>query len=168
MSEQETKQQTKNRVLFLCTGNSCRSQMAEGALRELAGDRFEASSAGTTPTRINPTAVRVMAEIAMDISAQRSKSVVEMMGEHFDYVVTVCDNARESCPVFPGGATKLHWSFDDPAVAEGTEEERLEVFRRVRDEIVSRIREFIVDRGGSMDKPSATLRPGTPSGVPCL
>jgi hypothetical protein len=96
-----------------------------------------------------------MAEIAIDISAQRSKSVVEMMGEHFDYVVTVCDNARESCPVFPGGATKLHWSFDDPAAAAaGTEEEQLKVFRRVRDEIVSRIREFVVDRGGSMGKPS--------------
>jgi arsenate reductase len=142
MSEQET----KTRVLFLCTGNSCRSQMAEGALRQLAGDRFEVASAGTTPTRINPTAVRVMAEIAIDISEQRSKSVVEMMGEHFDYVVTVCDNAREACPVFPGRATKLHWSFDDPASAEGSEEERLEVFRRVRDEIVSSIREFISAR----------------------
>jgi len=146
MSDRETNQQTKTRVLFLCTGNSCRSQMAEGALRELAGDRFEASSAGTTPTRINPTAVRVMAEIAMDISAQRSKSVVEMMGEQFDYVVTVCDNARESCPVVPGGALKLHWSFDDPTTAQGTVEEQLEVFRRVRDEIVSRIREFISTR----------------------
>ena len=156
MTEQETKQQTTTRVLFLCTGNSCRSQMAEGALRELGGNSFEASSAGTTPTRINPTAVRVMAEIAIDISAQRSKSVVEMMGEHFDYVVTVCDNARESCPVFPGGATKLHWSFDDPAAAAaGTEEEQLKVFRRVRDEIVSHIKEFVVDRGGSMGKPNA-------------
>ena len=146
MSEQKPIQKTKTRVLFLCTGNSCRSQMAEGALRELAGDRFKASSAGTTPTRINPIAVRVMAEIAIDISAQRSKSVVEMMGEHFDYVVTVCDSARESCPVFPGGATKLHWSFDDPATAQGTEEEHLDVFRQVRDEIVSRIREFISAR----------------------
>jgi arsenate reductase len=146
MSEQETRRETKTRVLFLCTGNSCRSQMAEGALRELAGDRFEASSAGTIPTRINPLAVRVMAEIAIDISEQRSKSVVEMMGEQFDYVVTVCDNARESCPIFPGGATRLHWSFDDPASVAGTEEEQLEIFRRVRDEIVSRIREFISTR----------------------
>lgn len=113
----------------------------------MAGDRFEASSAGTNPTRINPLAVRVMAEVAIDISEQHSKSVLEMIGEHFDYVVTVCDNARESCPVFPGGATRLHWSFDDPAsAAAGTEEEQLEVFRRVRDEIVSRIREFISTR----------------------
>lgn len=145
-TQQDTKQDTKTRVLFLCTGNSCRSQMAEGALRKLAGDRFEAASAGTSPTQINPNAVRVMAEIGIDISEQRSKSVVEMMGELFDYVVTVCDSAREACPVFPGGATKLHWSFDDPASAEGSEEDRLEVFRRVRDEVVSRIREFVVDQ----------------------
>lgn len=142
MSEQET----KKRVLFLCTGNSCRSQMAEGALRELAGDRFEAASAGTSPTQINPMAVRVMAEIGIDVSEQRSKSVVEMMGEQFDYVVTVCDHAREACPVFPGAARHLHWSFDDPASAEGSEEERLEVFRRVRDEIVLRISELASDR----------------------
>jgi arsenate reductase len=139
MSEQET----KKRVLLLCTGNSCRSQMAEGALRELAGDRFEAESAGTTPARVNPTAVRVMAEIGIDISEQRSKSVVEMLGEQFDFVITVCDRARDTCPVFPGGAAKLHWSFDDPAAAYGSEEERLQVFRRVRDEIVSSVKEFV-------------------------
>jgi arsenate reductase (thioredoxin) len=163
MSEQET----KKRVLFLCTGNSCRSQMAEGALRKLAGDRFEAASAGTSPTQINPMAVRVMAEIGIDISEQRSKSVVEMMGEQFDYVVTVCDRAREACPVIPGGATKLHWSFDDPASAEGSEEKRLEVFRRVRDEIVSSVREFVVDHVGSMDKPSDAVG-GNPVGMTCL
>ena len=154
MSEEET----KKRVLFLCTGNSCRSQMAEGTLRELAGDHFEAASAGTTPTRINPTAVRVMAEIGIDISQQRSKSVVEMMGEGFDYVVTVCDRAREACPVFPGRSTKLHWSFDDPASVEGREEERLEVFRRVRDEIVSSIRKFVVERVGSIEASNAAGR----------
>jgi arsenate reductase len=159
--------QTKTRVLFLCTGNSCRSQMAEGALREFAGDRFEPASAGTTPTLVNPMAVRVMAEIGIDISEQRSKSVVEMMGEQFDYVVTVCDNAREACPVFPGGTSKLHWSFDDPASGEGTEEERLEVFRRVRDEIVSSIREFVVDQVGSMDMPSDAVD-GNPVRMPCL
>jgi arsenate reductase len=115
--------------------------MAEGALRELAGDRFEAASAGTAPTRINPMAVRVMAEIGIDISEQRSKSVVEMMGEQFDNVITVCDRARETCPVFP--AAMLHWSFDDPAAAAGGEQEQLEVFRRVRDEIVSSVREFL-------------------------
>ena len=154
MKEQETEPETKERVLFLCTGNSCRSQMAEAALRELAGARFEAASAGTSPTRINPMAVRVMAEIGIDISEQRSKSVVEMLGEQFDYVVTVCDHAREACPIFPGGSTKLHWSFDDPASAEGSEEERLEVFRRVRDEIVSEIRAFVVDHVRSMNQPS--------------
>lgn len=167
MSEQETPQETKTRVLFLCTGNSCRSQIAEGALRELADDRFEAASAGTSPTQINPMAVRVMAEIGIDVSEQRSKSVVELMGEQFDYVVTVCDHAREACPVFPGGTRKLHWSFDDPASAEGSEEERLEVFRRVRDEIVSIIREFAVDHVGSMDKPSDAVG-GNPVGMTCL
>ncbi len=134
--------QPKKRVLFLCTGNSCRSQMAEGALRDLAGDRFEAASAGNAPTRINPMAVRVMAEIGIDISDQRSKSVVEMTGDQFDNVITVCDRARETCPAFP--ATMLHWSFDDPAAAAGGEQEQLEVFRRVRDEIVSSVREFLL------------------------
>ena len=132
----------KERVLFLCTGNSCRSQMAEGALRNIAGDRFDASSAGTSPTRVNPIAIRVMAEIGIDISEHRSKSVVEMLGESFDYVITVCDRARGACPVFPGTATKLYWSLDDPAVAEGSADERLEFFRRVRDEIVSSVTEF--------------------------
>lgn len=146
-----SEQQTKKRVLFLCTGNSCRSQMAEGVLRNLAGDRFEAASAGTTPTGINPMAVRVMAEIGIDISEQRSKSVVEMMGERFDYVITVCDRARGACPVFPGKATKLHWSFDDPASTDGSNEERLQVFRRIRDEIVSSIQEFVADRAGVGD-----------------
>jgi arsenate reductase len=167
MSEQETERETRTRVLFLCTGNSCRSQMAEGALRELAGNRFDAASAGTSPTQINPMAVRVMAEIGIDVSEQRSKSVVEMMGERFDYVVTVCDHAREACPVFPGKATKLHSSFDDPASAEGSEEERLEVFRRVRDEVVSSIREFVVDHAGSLDKPSDAVG-GNPVGMTCL
>src|SRR5258708_18214192 len=136
-------QRKRTGVLFVCTGNSCRSQMAEGALREFAGNRFEAASAGTTPKRISPTAVSVMAEIGIDITEQRSKSVAEMMGGQFDYVITVCDNAREACPVFPGNSKKLHLSLDDPASAEGAKEERLEVFRRVRDEIVLRIREFI-------------------------
>jgi arsenate reductase len=150
--------QTKQRVLFLCTGNSCRSQMAEGALRHLASDRFEAASAGTNPARINPLAVRVMAEIGVDISEQRAKSVVEMLGERFDYMITVCDSARASCPVFPGAATKVHWSFEDPAIAEGSEEERLEVFRRVRDEIVSSIKTFLLDQA---DDPAtrAVLQP---------
>lgn len=130
------------RVLFLCTGNSCRSQMAEGFLRELFGNEFEAASAGTHPARINPMAVRVMAEAAIDISGQHSKSVDELMQEHFDYVITVCDHAREVCPVFPRAAKKLHWSLEDPAEAAGTEDERLDVFRRVRDQIAERVRDF--------------------------
>jgi len=130
-------------VLFLCTGNSCRSQMAEAFLREIAGDGFEVASAGTIPVRVNPLAVRVMAESAIDISDQYAKSVDEMAGRHFDYVITVCDRAREVCPVFPGDAKKLHWSFDDPAEATGTEEQQVSVFRRVRDEIAKRVRDFV-------------------------
>jgi len=137
-------EQSKERVLFLCTGNSCRSQMAEGFLRELGGDAFEVVSAGVDPTRINPLAIRVMAEAAVDISAQYSKSVDEMTDQHFDYVITVCDRAREACPVFPRAARSLHWSFDDPAGAKGTEDERLIVFRRVRDAISERVREFVL------------------------
>ena len=136
-------QAAKTRVLFLCTGNSCRSQMAEGFLREFAGDEFEAASAGTSPTRVNPMAVRVMAEVAIDIASQRSKSVEEMTGRQFDYVITVCDNAREACPVFPAAARQLHWSFDDPAEATGTEEARVSVFRRVRDAISERLNDFV-------------------------
>src|SRR5713226_279214 len=132
----------KKRVLFLCTGNSCRSQMAEGLLRELAGNQFEAESAGTNPTRVNPLATRVMAEVGIDITEQRSKSVDEMTGERFDFVITVCDRAREACPVFPGRANRLHWSFDDPAEAEGSEQERLAVFRRTRDEIAASVNHF--------------------------
>ena len=116
--------------------------MAEGFLRELAGNRFEAASAGTNPTRVNPLAIRVMAEVGVDITEQRSKSVDEVTGERFDYVITVCDRAREACPVFLGQANRLHWSFDDPAEAEGSEQERLEVFRRTRDEIAASINNF--------------------------
>ncbi|MEK6406332.1 MAG: arsenate reductase ArsC [Acidobacteriota bacterium] len=132
----------KKRVLLLCTGNSCRSQMAEGWLRELAGDEFEVSSAGTNPTSVNPMAVRVMAELTIDIAGQRSKAVDELTENQFDFVITVCDRAREACPVFPGDAKKLHWSFEDPAEATGTDEERLRVFRRVRDAIAERLRFF--------------------------
>jgi len=141
-------QQSKQRVLFLCTGNSCRSQMAEGFLREYGGDAFEVASAGVDPARINPLAIRVMAEAAVDISAQYSKSVDEMTRQDFDYVITVCDRAREVCPIFPRAARSLHWSFEDPAEATGAEEDRLIVFRRVRDEIGARVREFVsnIDR----------------------
>ena len=136
-------QQPKQRVLILCTGNSCRSQMAEGWLRHLAGDRFEVYSAGTHPTGLNPRAVKVMAELGIDISEQRSKSVDEFVEQAFDYVITVCDAARETCPVFPNAKTHLHWSFEDPAVARGSEEQILSVFRRVRDEIRARLEGFV-------------------------
>ena len=128
------------RVLILCTGNSARSQMAEGLLRELGGGRFEVESAGTRPGGVRPEAVEAMREVGVDISSHRSKSVEEFAGQEFDYVITVCDNARESCPVFPGKTERIHWSFDDPAASEGTWDERLVAFRRVRDEIGERLR----------------------------
>ena len=129
----------KSRVLFLCTHNSARSQMAEGLLKYLAGDRFEAYSAGTVATRVRPEALSVMAELGMDISGQESKTLERYLGEPFEYVVTVCDDANESCPVFPGARERLHWSFEDPSRAEGEGEMRLAVFRRVRDEILARV-----------------------------
>jgi len=131
------------RVLFLCTANSCRSQMAEGFLRHLAGDQFEAASAGAQATRVNPDAVRVMKEVGIDISAHRSKDVSEFLGQRFTYVVRVCDKAKETCPIFPNAFRYFDWGLDDPAAAEGTEAERLAVFRRVRDEIGERVRAFI-------------------------
>ena len=133
----------KPKVLFLCTGNSCRSQMAEGWLRNIAGDSFEAFSAGITPVGINSTAIAVMSEIGIDISGQRSKSVSELLGQHFAYIITVCDSAREHCPIFPGPSERLHWSLEDPASSVGTDEQRLGVFRRVRDEIGDRVRQFV-------------------------
>ena len=125
----------KKRVLILCTGNSARSQMAEGLLRHDAGDRFTVESAGTKPSHVRTEAIAVMKELGIDISGHRSKSVEEFARTEFDYVLTVCDNAKESCPVFPGHANRLHKNFEDPAAAEGTEAARLAVFRRVRDEI---------------------------------
>ena len=124
---------SKQRVLILCTGNSARSQMAEGLLRDQTGDQFEVSSAGTRPVGLNPNAVKVMAELGIDISNYRSKSVDQFAGQEFDYVITVCDNARERCPIFPRTYKFLHWSFDDPAAAQGAREEKLAVFRRVRE-----------------------------------
>ena len=132
----------KKWVLILCTGNSARSQMAEGLLRRLGGGRFEVFSAGTRPSRVRPEAVEAMREVGIDISGQRSKSVEEFAGREFDYVITVCDRAREECPVLPGRAERVHWSFDDPAEAAGGWPERLEVFRRVREEIGARLREW--------------------------
>jgi arsenate reductase (thioredoxin) len=130
------------RVLFVCTGNSARSVMAEALLRQHGGDAFEVHSAGTEPKGVNPLTLRVLAEAGIDASWARSKSVKEYLGESFDYVVTVCDQARESCPVFPGVHESLHWGYEDPAAAEGTEEERLAVFRKVFIQIGERIRQF--------------------------
>lgn len=132
---------SKQRVLILCTGNSARSQMAEGLLRHDAGDRFDVFSAGTRPTQVRPEAITVMQELGIDISGHRSKSVDEFAGHDFDYVVTVCDNAKASCPTFPG-TTTIHWSFDDPAAVEGSEEERLAAFRHVRDELRAHLRQL--------------------------
>jgi arsenate reductase (thioredoxin) len=132
----------KKRVLILCTGNSARSQMAEGLLRHLAGDRFTVESAGVKPSHVRPEAIEALRERGIDISGQHSKSVDEFAGQEFDYVITVCDNANERCPVFPGKTERIHWSFDDPAAAQGDEAARLAVFHRVRDEIESRLREF--------------------------
>ncbi len=126
-------------MLFLCTHNSARSQMAEGLLRHLAGDRFEVMSAGTEATHIRPQAVRAMDELGIDISAHESKPLDRYLGQPFDYVITVCDQANEACPVFPGVRRRLHWSFEDPAQASGTEEERIRVFRSVRNAIKERI-----------------------------
>jgi arsenate reductase len=133
----------RKRVLILCTGNSARSQMAEGLLRHDAGGKFEVASAGVEPSHVRPQAIAAMREIGIDISRHRSKSVDEFARQEFDYVITVCDNAKERCPVFPGQTRRIHWSFDDPAAAEGDEAARLAVFRRVRDEIRTRLREFI-------------------------
>ncbi len=133
----------KQKVLILCTGNSARSQMAEGLLRQLAGDRFEVESAGTIASFVRPQAIAAMAEIGIDISNHRSKCLDEFLDVPFDYVITVCDNAKESCPIFPGRAERIHWSFDDPTEAEGDADAQLAVFRRVRDEIKTRLVEFV-------------------------
>ena len=132
----------KKRVLILCTGNSARSQMAEGLLRHDAGDRFEVESAGTNPGIVRPEAIAAMSELGIDISGHRSKHVEEFEGQTFDYVITVCDNAREACPVFFAAAHRLHHSFDDPAALEATEPERVALFRRVRDELRSYLQKF--------------------------
>ncbi len=132
----------KKRILILCTGNSARSQMAEGLLRHDAGDRFEVFSAGTKPSQVRPEAIAAMRELGIDISGQRSKSVDEFTGQQFDYVLTVCDNAKESCPIFPGNTVAIHHNFEDPAAVQGSEEERLAAFRRVRDEIREYLQEF--------------------------
>ncbi len=131
------------RVLFVCTGNSARSQIAEALLRDFGGADFEVLSAGTEPKGVNPYAVRVLAEIDVDWSGARSKSVTEFLGRPFDYVVTVCDRVRQTCPVFPGNHNTLHWGLDDPAEVEGTDERKLDAFRRTRNEVAARLRPFV-------------------------
>lgn len=134
----------RKRVLILCTGNSARSQMAEGLLRKMAGDRFEVASAGVAPSHVRPEAIAVMGEMGIDISDHRSKSLDEFLGKQFDYVITVCDNANQHCPVFPGKAERIHWSIADPAAVEGDEPTRLDSFRRVRDELRGRLETLAV------------------------
>jgi len=133
----------KSKVLILCTGNSARSQMAEGLFRQAGGDRYEVFSAGTKPSLVRPEAVAVMREIGIDISRHRSKSVDEFAGQELDLVITVCDNAKESCPGFPGTIQRLHWPFEDPAALAGSEEQRLAAFRSIRDQIRARIQRFL-------------------------
>ena len=137
----------RRRVLFLCTHNTARSQMAEGFLRSMAGDRFEVFSAGTEATRVRPEAISVMAEIGVNISAQESETLDRYLGETLDLVVTVCDDANEACPVFPGARERLHWSFPDPSKAAGGYEERLRAFREGRDEIWARIEGELAKQG---------------------
>jgi arsenate reductase (thioredoxin) len=133
-----------HRVLFICTHNSARSQMAEGLLRHLGGDRFEAFSAGTEATLVRPLAIKAMAELGIDISGQQSKTLDRYVNEPFDDVITVCDTAAEACPIFPGAVHRRHWSFEDPSKATGSEEEQLEIYRRVRDQIRSHIEQELL------------------------
>lgn len=133
----------KIKILFLCTGNSCRSQMAEGLANHFFKDKIEAYSAGTKPSPVNPYAIKVMTEIGIDISMQRSKNVSEFAGQDFDYVITLCDSARQSCPFFPGKAEYIHWDLADPALAQGNEEEILRVFSITRNKIKNNLSELV-------------------------
>ncbi len=136
----------KIRILVLCTGNSCRSQIAEGLFRHSGGDQIDVYSAGLEPKGVNPRAIQVMREIGIDISKHRSKHLSQYLGQSFDYVITVCDNAAANCPVFPGEGSKLHWPFADPAEATGSEDQIMNSFRKVRDEIALRVRAWLKDR----------------------
>jgi arsenate reductase (thioredoxin) len=133
----------RQRALILCTGHSARSQMAEGLLRRLAGDHFDVFSAGSKPSIVNPLAIAAMDERGIDIRSQRSKHLNEYLAQPFDYVITVCDNAAETCPLFPGPARRIHWSFPDPAAVEGGEAERLASFRQVRDDIEAQLKAWL-------------------------
>jgi arsenate reductase (thioredoxin) len=134
---------TPIRVLVLCTHNSARSQMAEALLRSYGDGRFEVHSAGTEATRVNPFAIEAMRELGIDISGARSKHLNEFLGQEFDYVITVCESAAESCPMFPGRSERIHWSFPDPSAATGTDDEKLATFREVRDAIAARLQSWV-------------------------
>lgn len=139
---------SKKRLLVLCTGNSARSQMGEGLFRRAGGHDWEVFSAGTKPSFVRPEAIAVMQELGIDISSHRSKSVDEFLDVPFDYVVTVCDNARDNCPVFPNAAKRIHWSFEDPAAVESDETTRLAVFRKVREQIRQKVDAFFQNQAG--------------------
>jgi len=139
----KNKMTAQNRVLILCTGNSARSQMAEGLLRHDAGDAFVVESAGLEPSFVRPEAIEAMREIGIDISGQQSKSLDKFIGQPFDYVITVCDNANQNCPIFPGAKRRIHWSVEDPAAVGGSEETRLKAFRAARDDLRKRLGKFI-------------------------
>lgn len=145
---------SRQRVLILCTGNSARSQMAEGLLRHLAGDRFEVFSAGSKPSHVNPFAIEAMRQRGIDISGQRSKHLSEYLDQPFDYVITVCDNAAETCPIFPGRAQRIHWSFPDPAAAQGSDAEILAAFVRVRDDLEARFSAWVQDSSPKASSPA--------------
>ena len=141
--EQDMKDtEMKKRVLFLCTHNSARSQMAEALLRAQGGNDYQVFSAGTEQTRVHPLAIQAMKEIGVDISGQESKTLNRFLLSQFDYVITVCDQANETCPIFPGAPERIHWSFEDPSKATGTDEQRLHAFRKIRDDIAGRLRLF--------------------------
>ena len=146
------------RILFLCTGNSARSQMAEGLLNHLSRGEWKVQSAGIFPSYVHPLAIRVMEEIGIDISQQTSKSMDPFINEKFDYIITLCDHAAQFCPTFSGQGKRLHWPLDDPAAAIGTIEERLGVFRRIRDEIKRKIEELLKSEPSEIPDPIASFK----------
>src|SRR5262249_38059406 len=148
----------KKRILFICTHNSARSQMAEGLLSSFGGDQFEAFSAGTEATLVRPLAIKVMAEVGIDISKQQSKTLERYLKEPFDEVITVCDTAAETCPLFPGAAKMKHWSFPDPSKATGSEAEQLAVYRHVRDAIRAKIENELIQGAGDVITPASPGR----------
>lgn len=138
----------KTRVLFICTQNAARSQMAEAMLREYAGDRYEVHSAGLEPAPIHPETIQVMEEAGFDMSGHEAKEIARFLGKvHFGYLITVCSRAAKNCPIFPGLGQRLDWAVDDPAAVEGSPEERLEAFRQARDELDGRIRQWLAEQG---------------------